>query len=237
MAKFMRTDGARGGLRRVAKVPAGDVGIDEPELALDDLERPREAGVGHRRAGAEVEVGHQPREPQDGRRAAVGRVGGGQRGVQRLDREGDRVRVVALEEQEARDRARVGRRGHGAAVGLEAADGLQQRERLAVEQVRCPRPPRSAARRAASAAPCRRTRSPRPPAGRRGPRRAASCGRSRPRTARSARARRRRRCTGRSAPRPRCCAAAGPRWKVLIASHISPREDVAHRPRALAGVR
>ena len=161
---------------------------------------PPSAAVDLGRAGAEVEVGHQPRQPQDGGRAAVGRVGGGQRGVQRLDRERDRVRVVALEEQEARDRAGVGRRGHGAPVGLEAADGLQQRQRLAVAQVRLGvLAVRRAARRAASAGPCRPTRSPRPPAGTRAPRRAASCGRSRPRTARSARARTRRPSTGRSA--------------------------------------
>ena len=129
-------DGPRGGLRGVAKVAAGDVGIDEAELPLDDLERGRDRAVDHRRARAEVEVGHQPRQPQDGGRAAVGRVGGGQRVVQRLDREGHAVRVVALEQQEAGDGARVGRRGHGAPVGLEAADGLQQRERLAVEDVR-----------------------------------------------------------------------------------------------------
>ena len=49
-------------------------------------------------------------EPQHRRRVAVGRVGGGQRVVQRLDRERHRVRVVALEQQEARDRAGVGRR-------------------------------------------------------------------------------------------------------------------------------
>ena len=169
----------------------------------------RDRRVGHRRAGAEVEVGHQPREPQDGRRAAVGRVGRGQRGVQRLDREGHRVRVVALEQQEARDRPRV------RAARAPSAGRPESRRRPAAAPAPgrraggCPRPRPSAAPRAASAAPCPRTRSPRPPAGRRAPRRAASCARSRPRTARSARARTRRRCTGRSARPRRCCAAAG----------------------------
>ena len=201
---------AGGGRRgRASKVPLGDVDIDLRELALNGAERAGERPVALRRARPQVEVGHQAADAQHGRRAAVAGVGGGQRVVQRLDRERDRVGVVALVQQEARDRPRVRGSGDRAPVGLEAADRLQQRERLAVADVLLlVVAVRRERRRAASAAPCRPPRSRRPPAGTRAPRRAASCGWSRPRTSRSARARTRRRSTGRSAAPPTCRAAA-----------------------------
>ena len=67
------------------------------------LRRPRARGSRGRRSAA--------RARRTGGEPAVARVGGGQRGVQRLDRDGHRVRVVALVEQEARDRPAFGGAG------------------------------------------------------------------------------------------------------------------------------
>jgi len=59
-------------------------------------------------------------------------VGAFERDVHGVHRRRHGVRIGALEEQEARDRQRVGRARDRAAERLEAAGGLQQRERLAV---------------------------------------------------------------------------------------------------------
>ena len=103
--------------------------------------------------------------------------------VQRVDAGGHAVGVGALEQQEARHRVGVGGRGHGAQIGVEAADGLQQDQRVAVRRRRRRRP---AARHAACAGPCRRSRSARRRRGSTSPRRAASSGWRRPRSARCA---------------------------------------------------
>jgi len=106
------------------------------ELLLDVAEHLADAGVAPvERARAEVEVGLEPAEAQHWRGVAVVGVCLGERVVQRLDRGGDGVRVGALVEQEAADRARVRRCGYRAAERLEAADRLQQRQRLAVARV------------------------------------------------------------------------------------------------------
>ena len=180
---------SRRGAAAPREVALGDVGVDERELVLDALaELAPGRGVVRPRAARNSRSAASRLSRSTGSRAARARVGGGQRVVQRVDRGGDRVRVVALEEQEARDRAarsaapapRAGRPGSRRPPAAARAPGRRARgrrpRRAGGSATRSIRSTMSAA---SIAAPASQERA--------APRRAASCGSSRPRTARSAR--------------------------------------------------
>ena len=156
--------------------------------------------------------------------------------MQRVDARGDAVRVGALEEQEARDRAALG--GAGTArrkawkppTACSSASAWPSRARSA------PLAPRPAGRRrAASAAPCRRPRCPRRRRGRRFASSRSIVRVGEPPEQRDALLDVRRPSTGPPQREPGGVAARRSRAVVLIASHISARDHVAHGARALAG--
>ena len=167
----------RGGAGEVA---LGDVVVDLRELLLRPARSaaPSSASVGQR-AAAGTRGRRQAAAGAGPARSCAGCVSARSSACERVDSR--RATQSGYARSKSRKRAtgqRVRRRGHGAPVGLEAADGLQQRERLAA--------PAAASSPGGSA-----TRSIRstmsagldPPARgeeRLAPRRAASCGRVRP---------------------------------------------------------
>src|SRR5206468_6566590 len=81
---------------------------------------------------AELQVGEQPRKPENRLGSPGISVGDAQRMAGRVDRSGNRVGVAQLEEEEARDGGGVRRGRNRSSVGLEAADRLEQGEGLSV---------------------------------------------------------------------------------------------------------
>ena len=138
MAKFMRAAGRATGCAGVAKVAAGDVDIDlrrarpgrpracPPSAAVD--RRPCARGSRGRPSSATA-AGPPASRGRTGRRRSARRAAPRSRTPRSP---GSRARTA----RSARPGRALGGAGTRAPVGLEAADGLQQRQRLAVAQVR-----------------------------------------------------------------------------------------------------